>query len=133
GERPVSLPCVSYLFLSGGLGVASSNLAAPTIFYAGCGASCEPPQTCKVSPVINEARSDARNAIAPATSSGVPNRPSGVILRKPSANALFSSTIFLLNGVLRKLGATALTRMRSLPSCAASALVSPINPILLDV
>ncbi len=39
--------------------------------------ACRPPDTCNSSAVTNDAASDARNAIALATSSGCPIRPSG--------------------------------------------------------
>ncbi|MEA2613684.1 MAG: hypothetical protein QOI52_1643, partial [Chloroflexota bacterium] len=49
-----------------------------------------PPSTSKTSPVMNEAASEQRNRTAPATSSGWPNRPSGVF---PSISSFISSAI----------------------------------------
>src|SRR5204863_4136654 len=84
-----------------------------------------PPFTRRTSPVMNEARSEPRKAIASATSRAVPARPS----EAPSAIAFFapSGRSFVMSVSIHP-GLTAFTRMFLLPSSRAKDLVSPISP-----
>src|SRR6266851_5903401 len=78
---------------------------------------------------MNEARSDARKAIASATSRGVPARPSAA----PSIIDFFAcSDKSRVMSVSIQPGLTALTRMLRLPTSRASALVNPISPALAE-
>ena len=53
---------------------------------------CRPPSIGIVSPVIQPARSDARNRISAAMSSGCPGRPSGCVSFERSRNAAYSAS-----------------------------------------
>ena len=48
-----------------------------------------------VSPVMSEAAGDAKNTTGPATSSGLPMRPSGIRLRTESRKSASSSHFFV--------------------------------------
>ena len=56
------------------------------IYYYRGHMACLPPSTGIVAPVINEALSDARNAITEATSSGSPYRPRACVSLQCSRN-----------------------------------------------
>src|ERR1700736_4825775 len=92
-----------------------------------------PPSTTSVAPVTNEARSEARNATASATSRGAAIRPSGCMPRTVlmSASGWGSSpTTERSMGVSTLPGATALTRTPSPAKSSAMLRVSPIRACL---
>src|SRR5438128_10041811 len=84
-----------------------------------------PPFTRRTSPVMNDARSEPRKAIASATSRAVPARPS----EAPSAIAFFAASgkSFVMSVSIHP-GLTAFTRTFRLPSSRASDFVNPISP-----
>src|SRR5207302_11325739 len=84
-----------------------------------------PSFTRRTSPVMNDARSEPRNAIASATSRAVPARPS----EAPSAIAFFaaSGSSFVMSVSINP-GLTAFTRTLRLPSSRASDFVNPMSP-----
>ena len=89
-----------------------------------------PPSTGSVTPVMKAAASEARKSAPPATSSGTPQRPSGV---RPMMVALRPSLPY--TGAVMRLviqpGASALTRMPSSAQAPASDWVSCMIPALL--
>ena len=87
-----------------------------------------PPSTLITAPLTKDAASEASHRYALAISSGCPMRPSGVCARMPSS--IFSGMALIIS-VAMKPGATALTRMRYLPSSRAHTRVIPITPALL--
>src|SRR5438105_8234657 len=84
-----------------------------------------PPFTRRTSPVMNDARSEPRQATASAASRAVPARPS----EAPSAIAFFaaSGSSFVMSVSIHP-GLTAFTRTLRLPSSRASDLVNPMSP-----
>ena len=74
-----------------------------------------PPSTRSTSPVMNEASSEARNATAAATSSGVPMRPSGYQRARRSSRSGSSARRWAHASVRTVPGATALQRMPCRP------------------
>ncbi len=86
-----------------------------------------PPFTFSTWPVIYDASSDAKNATAPASSSGVPTRPNGICF---TAFCLKSSLKTAVMAVSMKPGATALQVMLRELTSRAMAMVSPISPAL---
>src|SRR5678815_727780 len=83
-----------------------------------------PPPTSSVCPVMNAAAGEARNTAAPATSSGVPQRPSGVA---SDTSALRDELRSAANDVSIHPGASTLTRTRG-PSDRASDLLNASTP-----
>ncbi|KZS17946.1 Uncharacterized protein APZ42_015968 [Daphnia magna] len=72
-----------------------------------------PPSTGSVTPVMNEASSEARNAIALATSSAVPGRPRACVVFECSKKLAYASSVIparLWQWVMMTPGFTALTR-----------------------
>src|ERR1051325_1169501 len=89
-----------------------------------------PPSTNNVAPVIYDARSDARNATALATSSALPPLPSGMS-RKYSLSSIGSEKDPAVRRVRISPGHTAVTRICHGPSSLAAVRNNPINPALL--
>ena len=86
-----------------------------------------PPSTHNPCPVMYFARSDAKNTTASATSSTVPNAPSGIVLHASSFTASESLSVI---SVAINPGATAFTVIPRDDNSFAVALVRPITPAL---
>ena len=86
-----------------------------------------PPDTDSTCPVICRASSEARKAMALATSSGCPRRRSGVAAADSSSVVLRLRSTHSVSVVP---GAMALTRMPSGPSSCASTFVNTCSPPL---
>src|SRR5262249_39087786 len=84
----------------------------------------QPPSITRLVPVMRDPARDARNTIAPATSSIRPIRPRGIRLNTQFRNSASAKNEAVM-GVSRKVGAIALTRMLFGASSTAIALVSP--------
>ncbi len=76
----------------------------------------KPPATLNASPVIQLASSEARNATAAATASGVPIRPRGAIAVPPASNSPPTTPADRVPSVPTRPGLAALTR-----TCLAAA------------
>src|SRR5262249_41661786 len=90
----------------------------------------QPPSITIAEPVISEDASEARNTIAPVSSSSWPSRPSLIFDSTSSRNALFSKNGRVI-GVSRNVGPRLLTRMLWGASSIAIALVKPSMACLL--
>mmetsp|Transcript_1647 Transcript_1647/g.4802 ORF Transcript_1647/g.4802 Transcript_1647/m.4802 type:complete len:221 (+) Transcript_1647:272-934(+) len=88
-----------------------------------------PPATTRVSAVIYDASSDARNATAAAMSNGVPSRPSSVAssFARLASGVPVSAEAKLVG---TNPGATQFTRMPSPPNSCANAFVRPTTAVL---
>ena len=84
-----------------------------------------PPSTSTTSPVTNEASSEQRKRTAPATSSGVPSRASGVFARIACCTSSGRTSV---SAVWMYPGATAFTRTPRGASSRASDFVKPMIP-----
>src|SRR5579864_8444821 len=84
----------------------------------------QPPSSTSAEPVISDDASEARNTMAPVSSPSWPRRPSLILDRTSSRNALFSKNGFVI-GVSRNVGPRLLTRMACGASSIAIALVNP--------
>src|SRR5262249_29517587 len=89
-----------------------------------------PPSTGRTTPVMNAAAGEHRNRAAPATSSGRPQRPSGV-LATIASDRDGSSNSGLVSAVWIQPGCSALTRIPSDAQAIANDLVSWATPPLL--
>src|SRR5262249_35358119 len=89
--------------------------------------SDSPPSMGSTTPVMNPAAGEARKVTTPATSSGVPSRPSGVSARSRSRCSSASSAVM---SVLMYPGATAFTRTPRGPHSRARARTMPMRPAL---
>ena len=87
----------------------------------------KPPSIVSTCPVMYLASGERRNATAPETSSGVPNRPRGTFFSRVS---LISSVRTSVSRVSMNPGAIALTVMPREPTSLAVDLVSPTSPAL---
>src|SRR2546427_11457953 len=84
-----------------------------------------PPPTRIVSPVMNDASGDAKNTTAPATSSGVPQRLSGVA---SATDFCVTTSALSAHFVLIHPGATTLTRTLGASSRARHRLIARTPP-----
>src|SRR5579862_536276 len=84
----------------------------------------QPPSSTSAEPVISDEASEARNTMAPVSSSSWPRRPSLIFDSTSSRNALFSKNGRVI-GVSRKVGPRLLTRTLCGASSIAMALVKP--------
>jgi len=89
-----------------------------------------PPLTCIVSPVMYDAKSEARNATAAPMSSGSPNRARGI----PDSKVFLSSSVIKgrTMSVAMNPGATAFTRILYGAVSRARLLVNPMMPDLVE-
>src|SRR5579859_1164158 len=84
----------------------------------------QPPSRISAEPVISDEASEARNTMAPVSSSSWPSRPSFIFDSTSSRNALFSKNGLVI-GVSRNVGPSELTRMLCGASSIAIALEKP--------
>src|SRR6185312_3641788 len=84
----------------------------------------QPPSKTSAEPVISDDASEARNTMAPVSSSSWPRRPSLILPSTSSRNALFSKNGRVI-GVSRNVGPSELTRMLCGANSMAIALVKP--------
>src|SRR5579883_1579766 len=113
-------PARGWNSLEGGHGAGRAPRFAVQIMNA-------PPLTFSVSPVMNDAASEARKAMACAISRGVARRPIGMVATRRAWSSDGRSRIM---PVSTGPGATAFTRTPRPADCAASDIVRPITPAL---